>query len=139
MGAWNIWWTGEGYRYNPTYHGPLMYYATALSLAVFGDSDATVRFPQAFFGTLLCAVPLLLKKHLGRWGTIFACGGFAFSTVSLYMSRYFRMDMAAAFFNLLAVAFACRWAAGKKMRDLCLAFLAYGLTFCTKEISFIII
>lgn len=137
MGAWSIWWTGGGYSYNPTYHGPLMYYLTALSMALFGDTDVTVRMPQAIFGTLLCASPLLLRRQLGRWGTVLACGGFAVSAVSLYMSRYFRMDMAAALFNILAVAFACRWAAKNNLRDLAFAFLAYSFTYCTKEISFI--
>ena len=35
------------YQYDPTYHGPLLYYLTAATLAAVGDSDFTARVPIA--------------------------------------------------------------------------------------------
>jgi hypothetical protein len=41
------------YKYNPGYHGPLLYYLTSASFYLFGVSDASSRFPCGVFGLLL--------------------------------------------------------------------------------------
>ena len=52
MGAYDLFKEFK-YKYNPGYHGPLLYYLMASSYYLFGDSDATCRFPTVFFGLML--------------------------------------------------------------------------------------
>ena len=54
------------YRYDPTYHGPLLYYLVAGTfLSPLGDSDFTARLPVAVAGVLLIAVAFSLRRPLG--------------------------------------------------------------------------
>ena len=43
--------------YDPSYHGPFLYYVTAGMFYLFGDSDLTARLLPSLFGTLL--IPLV--------------------------------------------------------------------------------
>ena len=43
--------------YDPSYHGPFLYYVTAGMFYIFGDSDLTARLLPSLFGTLL--IPLI--------------------------------------------------------------------------------
>src|SRR5215207_2237400 len=55
------------YRYDPVYHGPLLYYLTAASYALFGDSDFTARLPIALSGVSLLLVAACLRRPFGQW------------------------------------------------------------------------
>ena len=54
-GAYNLLKNGI-YRYDPTYHGPLLYYLTAATFAVAGDNNFTARLPIAIAGVLMLAI-----------------------------------------------------------------------------------
>jgi len=66
-----------GYKPNPVYHGPVMYYLTAFTYALFGgvfkwlhidvrpDNDYTARLPPSLLGIALLAI--LLFGPLRRW------------------------------------------------------------------------
>ena len=43
--------------YDPSYHGPFLYYVTAGMFSIFGDSDLVARLLPSLFGTLL--IPLV--------------------------------------------------------------------------------
>lgn len=71
--SWLIY-TGNlsAYRHDPTYHGPFLYHFTALMFLLFGDSDYTVMLGPAIFGLMVVLLPLLLRRFLGRTGTLLA-------------------------------------------------------------------
>jgi uncharacterized protein (TIGR03663 family) len=90
--AYNLVQNGS-YRYDPTYHGPLLYYLTAGTFAVAGDSDFTARLPIALAGVLLIAVAWGLRRPLGAraawWTALLA----TISPLVLYYGRFLRMDV----------------------------------------------
>ena len=49
--------TTGAWAYDPSYHGPFLYYVTAGMFSIFGDSDLIARLLPALFGTLL--IPLV--------------------------------------------------------------------------------
>ena len=58
--------TKGDYAYNPLLHGPLRFYVTASTYALFGDTDFTARLAPALMGTAMVAMPYFLREQLGR-------------------------------------------------------------------------
>lgn len=87
--------TGQGYVHDPLMHGPFLFHITALVFAIFGDSDASSRYPAALFGVILIGLPILLRgeRQLGRWGALTASALLLISPAILYQSRYLRHDI----------------------------------------------
>ncbi|HPA80795.1 MAG TPA: TIGR03663 family protein [Thermoanaerobaculales bacterium] len=81
------------YRYDPTYHGPLLYYLTAGAYALAGDSDFSARLPVALAGVLLIAVAWSLRRPFGEraawWTGLLA----TVSPTTLYYGRFLRQDV----------------------------------------------
>jgi len=133
--AYNLVQNGS-YRYDPTYHGPLLYYLTAGTFAVAGDSDFTARLPIAFAGVLLIAVAWGLRRPLGAraawWTALLA----TISPLVLYYGRFLRMDVLE-----LAVASAALVAAWRAVHGSSRAWVWVGvwtgLAFATKENAFV--
>ena len=71
--AWEPWKliTGQGYRFDPVYHGPFLYHATALVYWLFGDSDTTARIAPALLAILSVLLVWPLRKWLGKAGALF--------------------------------------------------------------------
>ncbi|MET0909499.1 MAG: flippase activity-associated protein Agl23, partial [Ilumatobacteraceae bacterium] len=111
LDAWWAWLlsTGQDYRYDPVYHGPLRIIITAGLFDVFGDTDTVARILPAFCGLALIGVPWMIRATLGRAGTIAAAVAIAFSPSLVYFSRFGREDMTFAFlatvFSLATVEF----------------------------------
>lgn len=98
----DAWWswrlsTGQGYEYDPVYHGPLRIIVTAGFFRVFGTSDTVARLLPALCGIALIAAPLLVRRTLGRVGTVAAMVAIAISPTMVYFSRFGREDMTFAF------------------------------------------
>ncbi len=103
--SWDLLHSGT-YRYDPTYHGPLLYYLTAVSYAVFGDSDFTARLPIALAGIALVFVAWGLRRRLGESGAWWTGLLFTISPLFLYYGRFLRMDvLEAALASAAALAF----------------------------------
>ena len=81
------------YRYDPTYHGPLLYYLTATSYIVFGDSDFSARLPIALSGIFMVVVAWFLRRPLGEWAAWWTGLLLTISPICLYYGRFLRMDM----------------------------------------------
>ncbi|TEU16253.1 MAG: TIGR03663 family protein [Anaerolineales bacterium] len=137
--AWESWKlvTGQGYVHNPVYHGPFLYHFTALIFALFGHNDYTARLSPALFGVALTVLPLFLRKWLGKKGVLATTLLMAVSPVMMHRSRYLRMDMFAATFNLLLLIAILRYQDQRRDRDLYLAAAALCLSLTAKETSFI--
>ena len=129
--------TGQGYEHNPMMHGPFQFFGTALNFLIFGDSDFTARLLPAIFGTALVALPYFLRRQLGRWGALAVATLLAFSPMLLYYSRYVRNDIYSVFWSLLLVICMWRYFDQRKARYLYVGAAALGLSFCTKEVSYI--
>ena len=128
---------GEGYIHNPMMHGPFLFHANALIYFLFGVNDYTARIVPAIFGVVLVLLPLLLRKELGRLGTLVASVMFLISPSILYYARYIRNDIYMAVWAMLMVIALFRFIDDRRNRWLYLGTVATVLSLCTKETSFI--
>ncbi len=128
---------GRGYRHNPTYHGPFLYHFTALLFFLFGDNDTTALSSVAIFGVILVALPWLLRRELGRIGTLLAAAVLAVSPFAVAYSRILRHDMFLAVWGLLLIAACFRYLRQPSDKWLYLVAAATALTMTTKEVAFI--
>jgi len=129
---------GNGYEHNPMMHGPFQFFGTALTFFLSGGaSDYTVRILPAFFGSLLTLLPFLFRERLGRAGALFASALIAFSPTLLYFSRFARGDIYVAVFTLGIVICLWRYVDERKPLFLYAAGGLLGLSFATKENTYI--
>ena len=124
------------YRYDPTYHGPLLYMLTAGTFAVLGDSDFTARLPIALAGILMLAVAWRLRRPFGEKAAWWTGLLFTISPIFLYYGRFLRMDLLEAV--TASAAFLALYAAvhGSERAWPWLGLWA-GLAFATKENAYV--
>ncbi len=134
--SWSIY-QGRGYSHDPLLHGPFLYYITALTYALFGDSDVTARLSAAIFGIALTLLPGLLRKDIGRGAALLACAYLLVSPVALYVGRFIRHDIYAVVFELLSVIAIVRYAATERPGWHYLLAAAMGLMLVTIETFFL--
>ena len=100
--SYNLLTTGS-WAYDPSYHGPFLYYVTAGMFSLFGASDLVARILPALFGFLL--IPLIYAiyrlGYLNRGQTLIASLFVAISPDLVYFSRFLRHDIFMLFFTLL--------------------------------------
>lgn len=97
--AWEILADGS-VVYDPSLHGPLQLQAIAALFFLFGDNEAIARLVHAFSGTVLVALPYLLRSRLGEIGAFFTALMIAVSPSLLYFSRFAGPDILVATFSL---------------------------------------
>ncbi|MCK6553499.1 TIGR03663 family protein [Candidatus Binatia bacterium] len=132
--SWKI--VDEGvraYQYDPVYHGPVLYYATAAVMWLLGDTDFTARLSAVLFGFGVLALAWPLRRYLGRWGALSFLALLTLSPAFTYFTRFQRHDIYVAACNLGFVYFAFRYAETRILRHLYLAAAALALAFATKE------
>lgn len=111
--SWRIY-QGQGYQHDPLLHGPFLYYITAFTYLLFGDSDFTARLSAAAFGIVLTLLPWLLRRDLGRGPALIAGVYLLLSPVTLYVSRFLRQDVYTVVFELLSVIAILRYIATER-------------------------
>jgi len=134
--SWELY-RGRGFVHNPLLHGPLLYHANALIYFLFGASDYTSRVAPALFGVGIVIAPYFLRKWLGKRGALIAAAMFAMSPGFVYFSRFIRMDIFAAGFEILMFIAIIKYLDQRKESYLYLLAAALALAFSTKEIAFI--
>ncbi len=134
--SWRLF-QGEGYQHNPLMHGPFQFISTALVYRLLGDSDLTSRLLPALAGSLVVLLPFFLRGRLGRGGGLLAASMLAFSPSLLYVSRFMRNEMYIDFLTLILVIALWRYMGEGRARYLYLGAAALGLSFATKEVSYI--
>ena len=134
--SWELY-NGEGFSHTPLMHGPFLFHAAAFSYWMFGDNDATARIPVAILGVFLVAFPYLLRRWLGRTGSLAASLLFLISPSLLYYSRYIRMDIPVIVWSLITIA--ATWAYLHRRKESYLLWFAGALSlmFATKEVAFL--
>lgn len=122
------------YRYDPTnYHGPTLYYLSALPLALFGSTTAMLRLVPALLGTALVALVLLLRRPVGDAGVVAAGLLLAVSPSFVYYSRDNIHETYFLFFTLLVVVALVRGCGAPGPWWLAGCGAAAGLLAATKE------
>ena len=132
--SWRILEGGLGdYKYDPVYHGPLLYYSTALMMWLFGDSDFTGRLSAVAFGLAVVGFAWPLRRYLGRWGALAFLVLVTFSPSWTYFTRFVRHDIYLALCNLGAIYFAFRYAENGRAKYLYVSAAFLGCAFVDKE------
>jgi len=132
--SWKITQEGVGnYRYDPVYHGPVLYYASALVMWLFGDSNFTGRLSAVLFGLGVIGFAWPLRRYLGRWGALVFLGLITFSPAWIYFIRFVRHDIYLALGNLAAIFFAFRYGETRRAPFLYASAASLAVAFCTKE------
>jgi uncharacterized protein (TIGR03663 family) len=98
------------YSYDPSFHGPFMYYVTAEVYRRMGDSIYSSRLLPALFGAAMIFLLIPLRKYIGNTGVIISAFFLALSPSFLYYSRFYREDIFIAFFSLLMLVCAVKYA-----------------------------
>mgnify|MGYP002681511334 FL=1 len=80
------------YRYDPTYHGPLLFYVTAPIFGLFGESNTTLRLYPVACGVALVALLFFLRRRMGPRAAWWAGLGAAISPSLFYYSRFGRNE-----------------------------------------------
>ncbi len=124
------------YRYDPTYHGPLLYYATAATFLVAGDTDFTARLPIAIAGIAMLWVAWRLRRRIGEGAAWWTGVLFTISPLFLFYGRFLRMDLLEA-----VTASAALIALDRALRGSERAWIAFGawtgLAVATKENAYV--
>ena len=128
---------GKYFRYDPAYHGPLLYFGNVVLFLAAGVSDALGRVIPAVFGVASVAALLIFRPELGRTGTPLAMAAMTISTSFLYYSRFLRMDIYVVLFTLLLIGSVMRYLERPRRRWIYLAWVMLGLSLATKENTFI--
>lgn len=91
------------YRYDPTYHGPLLFYVMAPIFVILGESDFTARLYPALAGVALVALPFALRRRIGGRAAWWIGACLAISPSFLYYARFARNELPVALFTALAL------------------------------------
>ncbi len=123
------------YIYDPSYHGPLLYYLTSGMFSLFGDSDLVARILPALFGALIVPLVYYIYKlgYLDFRQGLIAALFIAISPDMVYFSRFLRHDIFQIFFVLLLVVGLLWYLNRGKLRYLLIAALAVAGGMTLKE------
>jgi len=124
------------YRYDPTYHGPLLYYLTAATFLTLGESDFLARLPVAAAGILMVLVAWSLRRRLGERAAWWTGLLWTLSPLFLFYGRFLRMDVLEA---ALASAAGVAWLGILRHRRGAWWWFGLwtGLAFATKENAYV--
>ncbi|WP_457550759.1 flippase activity-associated protein Agl23 [Archaeoglobus sp.] len=120
------------YKYDPAFHGPLLFYLTAGVVSVLGKNEFTYRLIPAIFGVLTVLLLFKFERFIGR-GADYSTLLVAISPIIVNYSRFFRNDSQILFFTLAFVYFIFSYLRDKKCYQLVLASISLALFACSKE------
>ncbi|MGC8786770.1 MAG: flippase activity-associated protein Agl23, partial [Anaerolineae bacterium] len=137
--AWESWklFTGQGYRFDPVYHGPFLYHITAFVYFLLGVSDATARVAAALFAVAAVLLVWPMRRWLGRAGALFAMLLLTISPTLMFRGRFIRHDIFVIAPSMAMVVAFFRYLEDRKERWLYLIAATLALTMCAKGNAFI--
>jgi predicted membrane-bound mannosyltransferase len=136
--SWNLF-NDLNYQHNPMMHGPFQFEANAAIFYIFGDSDVTARLLYVVMGTVLVAMPFLLRKRIGQLGAVFTAALLTISPAMLYFSRFARNDILMAVWAFGLVISMWRYLDEGKDRYLYFSAALMALALATKESAYLVI
>ena len=128
--------------YDPSYHGPFLYYVTAGMFSIFGASDIVGRLLPALFGFAIIPLVYAIYRlgYINKIQTIVAALFLAISPDMVYFSRFLRHDIFMLFFTmLLLVALFYYFERGKTRFAIIAAIATAGALCCKEEMPVILI
>jgi uncharacterized protein (TIGR03663 family) len=134
--------THSTWAYDPSYHGPFLYFVTAGMFSVFGASDLVARLLPALFGVLLIPLVYCIYRigYISKNQTILVSLFIALSPDMIYFSRFLRHDIFMLFFTfLLVVALFYYFERGQSRFAIIAAIAAAGALSCKEEMPVILI
>ena len=120
-------WQGHPYKYDPIYHGPILYLTNALVYSLFGASDFTARLLPALFSLGLIVLVFSIRRHLGKIGWVVSGLFISLSPTFNYYGRFLAHDNYVAFFTLALVVLGLRFRDRKAFLNLLLMGVIFGL------------
>jgi len=134
--------TTGAWQYDPSYHGPFLYYVTTGMFALIGPSDFTARLLPSLFGFMV--IPLVYAIHrigyISKNQTLVVALFLAISPDMVYFSRFLRHDIFMLFFTmLLLVAILYYFERGTTRFAVIAAVAAAGALCCKEEMPVILI
>ncbi|MFO7966937.1 MAG: TIGR03663 family protein [Archaeoglobaceae archaeon] len=124
------------YSYDPAFHGPFLYFASAGIFGVLGDSEFTARLAPVIFSVIGVFAACLFDRWFGKGAYIFAFL-MVFSPSILYYSRYMRNDMILVGSFLVAVYCYFRYVSNEKEYLAYIAAVFVGVMLTAKENAYI--
>jgi uncharacterized protein (TIGR03663 family) len=128
--------------YDPSYHGPFLYYVTAGMFSVFGASDLVARILPAVFGTLLIPLVYCIYRlgYITKAQTLLVALFLAISPDMVFFSRFLRHDIFMLFFTmLLLVAILYYLERGQSRYVIVAAIAMAGALSCKEEMPVILL
>jgi uncharacterized protein (TIGR03663 family) len=127
--------TKGAWHYDPSYHGPFLYFVTAGMFGIFGSSDLVARLLPSLFGFLI--IPLVYCIHrigyISKNQTLIAALFIAISPDMVYFSRFLRHDIFMLFFTMLLLVAVLYWFERGQTRFAVVAGIAAAGALCCKE------
>jgi uncharacterized protein (TIGR03663 family) len=132
--------TRGAWQYDPSYHGPFLYFVTTAVFFVIGPSDFAARLLPSLFGFAI--IPLVYCIHrlgyITKNQTLVAALFLAISPDMVYFSRFLRHDIFMLFFTMLFIVAILYWFERGTTRFAVLAGVAAaGALSCKEEMPFI--
>lgn len=125
------------YQHTPITHGPLQFHLLAATYKIFGDTDATSRFPAAAAGVLAVALVFFYRRWLGKNGALIAMAMMLISPFFLFYGRYARNDSLIMPVTLLMFIAVLRYYETRQTKYLYLLTASLTLHFLIKETAFL--
>lgn len=137
--AWFTWLlvSGKGYHYDPVFHGPVQFYLMSLLYLLIGAGDLAARLAPALVGTLVTALPYLLRRQLGRPAALAAAVAICVSPSFLYFSRFVREDIYTACLTLAMTIAVFRFLDRPRRWHPAVILGLLATSFATKETTYI--
>ena len=139
--SYNLLTTGT-WVYDPSYHGPFLYYVTAGMFSLFGASDLVARLLPALFGTLLVPLVYCIYRlgYITKAQTLLVALFIAISPDMVYFSRFLRHDVFMLFFTLLLLVAILYYLERGQLRYVIIAAIATaGALSCKEEMPVILL
>ena len=134
--AWRIL-NGEGYGYDPVFHGPVQFYLTTLAHFLLGAGEASARAAPALAGTIAVFLPFFLRRQLGTVGALTASALLCLTPSYLYFSRFAREDIYFACITLALIVVLLRFLDRPRRWHPAVLLGLLALSFATKETTYI--
>ena len=127
--------TKNTWAYDPSYHGPFLYFVTAGMFSVFGSSDVVARFLPSLFGVLLIPLVFAIYRlgYINKTQALLVGLFLAISPDMVYFSRFLRHDIFMLFFTFLLIVALYYYFECGQFRFACTAAIATAGALCCKE------
>jgi len=134
--------TKGAWQYDPSYHGPFLYFVTTGLFAMIGPSDIAARILPSLFGFAIIPLVYCIYRigYINRNQMLVASLLIAISPDMVYFSRFLRHDIFMLFFTMLMlVAILYYFERGQTRFAALAAVAAAGALSCKEEMPVIVI